>query len=253
MSVVLINDESLNINRNQAYKDSREEKMTRGLIKATCDRHISKSTIVICDSLNYIKGYRYELWCSSRSAATPSCVVWVKQLDTTVKAWNESNPNEDAKWNPDLLSELVMRFEPPASSRRWENPTFEIEEGEELPFSAITAHVTATFSNHISMATSHNKIGDANYLHDLDKVTQDIIKAFLESQKETAIGSLVTVPNSKKKLKYTRQVGMAELRRLRQQYISLSRSLSQTKNDFTQRTQTQLADEFVDYLNASLA
>lgn len=55
--------------------DSREEKMTRGLIKATCDRNVTKSTIVICDSLNYIKGFRYELWCTSRSSGTPACVV----------------------------------------------------------------------------------------------------------------------------------------------------------------------------------
>jgi tRNA uridine 5-carbamoylmethylation protein Kti12 len=48
-----------------------------------------------------------------------------------------------------------MRFEPPAESRRWEKPTFEVEEGDELPFEEITKHVTTTFSNHVSMATSH--------------------------------------------------------------------------------------------------
>lgn len=53
------------------------------------------------------------------------------------------------------LSELIMRFEPPAASRRWENPTFEVEEGDALPLAEITMHVTATFSNHISMATNH--------------------------------------------------------------------------------------------------
>eukprot|EP01126_Amoeba_proteus_P057791 TRINITY_DN738_c0_g1_i15.p1 TRINITY_DN738_c0_g1~~TRINITY_DN738_c0_g1_i15.p1 ORF type:complete len:158 (+),score=24.70 TRINITY_DN738_c0_g1_i15:297-770(+) len=94
------------------------------------------------------------------------------------------------------MDELIMRFEPPSSTRRWENPTYEIFEGDSLPLPDIVQHLTSTFSNHITIATQHAKMSDTNYLHDIDKVTQDIIKAILEGQKETTIGNLISVPNS---------------------------------------------------------
>lgn len=93
MKIVIVNEESLMLKRNEAYKgtrhslssslsslffrllfilyshclllnlsidshphlDSTEEKNTRGLIKAAVDRNLTTNTIVICDSLNYIK------------------------------------------------------------------------------------------------------------------------------------------------------------------------------------------------------
>ncbi|MEQ2172197.1 kti12, chromatin associated, partial [Goodea atripinnis] len=36
---------------------------------------VNKDNIVILDSLNYIKGYRYELFCLTKHAQTPHCLV----------------------------------------------------------------------------------------------------------------------------------------------------------------------------------
>lgn len=82
-----------------------------------------------------------------------------------------------------------MRFEPPASSRRWENPTFEIEENDEVPLAEITSHISATFSNHISMATQHvilssshcfsEGAGVCNLINFLISVTTAQIKDFI--------------------------------------------------------------------------
>jgi tRNA uridine 5-carbamoylmethylation protein Kti12 len=45
------------------------EKNTRGLLKSTVDRLLYKDgPVVILDSGNHIKGYRYELWCIARQA-----------------------------------------------------------------------------------------------------------------------------------------------------------------------------------------
>jgi protein KTI12 len=86
--VYLVNEEALNINKNIAYKgitmiyhtflvdiDAKEEKMIRGSLLAEVERYISADTILVFDSLNYIKGYRYELFCRARSLRTPTCVV----------------------------------------------------------------------------------------------------------------------------------------------------------------------------------
>ena len=58
--------------------DSKEEKTVRGTLLAETERHINSDVVVIIDSLNYIKGYRYELFCRARSSKTPSCVVRLK-------------------------------------------------------------------------------------------------------------------------------------------------------------------------------
>ena len=52
--VVIVDDKS--IDRNVVYADSRKEISVRGALKAAIERELTKDTIVIVDSLNYIKG-----------------------------------------------------------------------------------------------------------------------------------------------------------------------------------------------------
>ena len=53
--------------------DVPSEKNTRGQLRATADRGLtSKRRVVLLDSLNNIKGYRYELWCCARQASRRS-------------------------------------------------------------------------------------------------------------------------------------------------------------------------------------
>ena len=73
--VVMISDDEVLSDKNKSYQDSANEKETRGKIKAAVERAITKDAVVIADSLNYIKGYRYELYCVARSARTNHCVV----------------------------------------------------------------------------------------------------------------------------------------------------------------------------------
>ena len=61
--------------RNACYASSREEKMARGMLKSKVERYLSQDRIVILDSLNYIKGFRYELFCVSKHMKTPHCIV----------------------------------------------------------------------------------------------------------------------------------------------------------------------------------
>lgn len=86
--VILVNEESLHISKAVGYANSAAEKKTRGALKSAVDHALNADTVVIIDSLNYIKGYRYELYCISRSQRTPHCCVWV-----------DSEANQSAKWN----------------------------------------------------------------------------------------------------------------------------------------------------------
>jgi len=88
-NVELINEESLNISKKDGYKSSFAEKGTRGALKGASDHKLNTECFVIVDSLNYIKGYRYELYCTARTFRTPHCVVWVGCNDNVSTQWNE--------------------------------------------------------------------------------------------------------------------------------------------------------------------
>jgi protein KTI12 len=265
MKVIVINEESLMLKRNEAYKDSTEEKNTRGLIKAAVDRNLSQNTIVICDSLNYIKGFRYQLYCTARAAGTPSCVVYCDFDPKVVKEWNagkSSNAEEiheiaETKWDSRLLDELVMRFETPNESRRWESPTFIVSNDHPIPFEAVTNYLLAKQAVSINLATQHTKISDTNYLHEIDKVTQEILKTIIQKQGETPVGSKIFVPNASKQIVFLKMLPMAELQRHRRTYLNLNRQLSSLASsnrdgfDYGDQTSEQIANSFVDYLNAN--
>lgn len=88
--VEVINEERLNISKSEGYKSSAKEKDVRGSLKSAVDHVLNVDTYVIVDSLNYIKGYRYELYCMSRTARTPHCVVWIACSEQSSRNVNTS-------------------------------------------------------------------------------------------------------------------------------------------------------------------
>ena len=77
LKIHLVNDESLGVSRT-VYHTARAEKDARAEEMSAVKRFLGKDTIVIADGLNYIKGYRYQLYCEAKALQTPSCVVWTK-------------------------------------------------------------------------------------------------------------------------------------------------------------------------------
>mmetsp|Transcript_9376 Transcript_9376/g.19930 ORF Transcript_9376/g.19930 Transcript_9376/m.19930 type:complete len:379 (+) Transcript_9376:65-1201(+) len=114
--------------KQELYETSSAEKQTRGALKASFDRAVKKSggnnsssrRLVILDSLNYIKGFRYELHCISKAAGEKHGVLWVLNRFSIVQQWNKN-------YSSVLLQELISRFEPPDDRNRWDKPLFIID------------------------------------------------------------------------------------------------------------------------------
>lgn len=70
----LINDQTLGVSRS-VYHTARAEKDARAEEYSAVKRVLSRDDIVIADGLNYIKGFRYQLYCEAKAVQTPSCVV----------------------------------------------------------------------------------------------------------------------------------------------------------------------------------
>lgn len=82
--VVLLNEEFLSLDKKQIYRgtsvglspvDFATEKIARATIIAAVERYLTKGTVVVVDYLNYIKGFRYQLYCIARAIGTTHCTV----------------------------------------------------------------------------------------------------------------------------------------------------------------------------------
>jgi tRNA uridine 5-carbamoylmethylation protein Kti12 len=128
--VKVVNEESENVNKRDGYNDAANEKKTRGALKSAVDHALDTECVVIVDSMNYIKGYRYELFCIARSLRTPHCCVWVESDDKCAEQWNEERKlgalGDAAGYTAEMLTELRRRFEPPTEKNRWDSPLFRV-------------------------------------------------------------------------------------------------------------------------------
>lgn len=121
-SIVVHSDESLGI-AHQDYITSQDERKLRSRITSAVRRDLSKNKIVVVDSLNYIKGFRYQLHCEVKNLSTSFCLIQTMCPVETVKEWNTKNENP---WDETLLNELIQRYEEPNAQNRWDSPLFPI-------------------------------------------------------------------------------------------------------------------------------
>ncbi len=89
--VVYVSDSSFfhKDEKNAIYADPTKEKELRGALKSEVQKFMSKDDLLILDSLNYIKGYRYELYCISKLYQTPQCVIYTERSIDECSKFNE--------------------------------------------------------------------------------------------------------------------------------------------------------------------
>ncbi len=74
LKVHIVNSESLDLSHD-VYHSAKSEKNARAAEYSAVKRLLSRDAIVILDALNYIKGFRYQLFCEAKALQTTSCVV----------------------------------------------------------------------------------------------------------------------------------------------------------------------------------
>ncbi|PLW05195.1 hypothetical protein PCANC_21265 [Puccinia coronata f. sp. avenae] len=119
-NVAIINDELLGVTRS-AYDESKSEKVARASLLSHTIRKLSKDHIVICDGMNYIKGFRYQLYCAAREAGVRTCTVHIANLPANCLAYNSTLP-QDSCYKEETIQNLFSRYEEPNSSVRWDSP-----------------------------------------------------------------------------------------------------------------------------------
>jgi protein KTI12 len=282
--VHLISDHTLSIPRsvyNLETKSQHErsnnasEKDARATIYAAVKRALSTKDVVILDGANYIKGWRYQLYCEAKAVRTPHCVVHVgtpverargvndERLARRTALATEDGANvgsgegeEKQPYESECWENLVYRYEEPNAMARWDAPLFTVLWADEIPpceaiWDALVGSDAEGGKKVVrpNQATVLKAPSSEDYLYELDKSTQAILNKILEWSKdhlgegggEVGVGDAadeeltVELPAN--------PIGLPALQRLRRQFISLNRQNAVPVE--------RIRGSFVGYLNDS--
>lgn len=240
-------------------------------------RILTTKDIVILDHANYIKGWRYQLYCEAKAVRTSHCVVHVGTPVEKCKEINEERlarrealaappdngsgegvKNEEIKaeempYERDNWENLVFRYEEPNSFTRWDSPLFTILwEDDTPPFASIWESLIGSEGGkkviRPNQATVLKAPTSADYLHELDRTTQGVLNRILEWSKDHSGegGGEVPISEGEEELVITlpaREMGLPALQRLRRQFIGLNRQNAVPVK--------RIRESFVVYLNDS--
>ena len=240
----IVSDDYEKFPRDECYASPSEEKQARGALKAATERLLNTKDVVILDSLNYIKGYRYELYCVVRQLQTVHCVVQCATPAEQCATWNASREGK-AKYSEETLTALVQRFEAPDSRNRWDSPLFVWIPDQPLPLEEIAKAVLKQAPKPPKQSTQSQPLSSVDFMQELDQRTKAIVSHLMEHQRAVPPPCQVPVPNATEPVGLHRSVTLAELTRLRRQFISYTK-LHPTQNP------KEIPTLFVQYLNKTL-
>ncbi|KAH7132165.1 chromatin associated protein KTI12 [Dendryphion nanum] len=251
LKVHLINDQSLGLSRS-VYHTARAEKDARAEEYSAVKRVLSRDDIVIADGLNYIKGFRYQLYCEAKAVQTTNCVVHIgtpidKCRDINKKLLADSK--QDGGYEEEDFENLIFRYEEPNGMTRWDSPLFTVlDEDDTPPCDQIWETMVGSDGKAKVVRPNHATVlkpaTEQNYLYELDKTTSDIIAQIMAYQKDHAGegGGEVAVPGVEKPIELSATpTTLPQLQRIRRQFITLNRQHNFTKS--------RIKEIFVGYLN----
>ncbi|WPH04732.1 Hypothetical protein R9X50_00762700 [Acrodontium crateriforme] len=244
-----LTDQNLGLART-VYATARAEKDARATLSSAIKRHLSPHDIVIADAMNYIKGFRYQLYCEAKAVQTPHCVVHIGTPIETCRAWNaHALENGTGGYEEEIFENLVFRYEEPNGMTRWDSPLFTVAADDAQPPSEAIWEAMVGSDGKAKVvrpnaATVLKPASAQDYLYELDKTTSDVVAAVTTWQQHhpSEGGGDVIVPGAEQSIALPMVVpSLPQLQRLRRQFITLNRQHTLSK--------ARIRDLFVDYLN----
>lgn len=91
--------------RDTIYNSAALEKTARAAELSAIKRALAKDVVVIADDLNYIKGFRYQLWCEAKAVGTRCCTVHCAAREEEVVKWNRARLRQWAESHGEAVPE----------------------------------------------------------------------------------------------------------------------------------------------------
>ncbi|CAE6448195.1 unnamed protein product [Rhizoctonia solani] len=252
-NVSVLTDESLNIPRS-SYDESRLEKPARSALLSAIVRDLSKNTILIVDSLNYIKGFRYQMYCAAREVGVRVATVFVVATPDLCREWNQKRENR--------FDNLIQRYEEPNSMVRWDAPLFTVPWTDEtVPGEDIWRAITLGDKRPANQAVASIVKPPSDALQILDQTTASVVGAIMSVQSTLGgSGGIVSLSGNCALPNITlpsRHVSLPELSRHKRQFVAarkkaVTQGLAGNKGEMDWDAES-VAKKFVEYLEENLA
>jgi len=227
----LINDANSGVSYAD-YGDFNKEKEARGRIRSQAEKYVENDSVTIIDSPNYIKGFRYELWCVARAASTTCCcVVPVGNYDDC-RARNKARIGEGIEsYTEQQLEELILRWEEPDKNRRWESPLIPLLDEEKTDVQLIIDAIAGK-APPPHRATTNPPLKATDFLQETDEKVKRIIRQIQAAQKSngSADGGIEIKTEDGDIVALTKFMSPAQLSRVRQQFKTYLRNMPSAKS-----------------------
>ncbi|XP_046388663.1 protein KTI12 homolog [Ischnura elegans] len=230
--------------KNSVYKNPAKEKEVRGILKSRAQRLLDGDSVVILDAGNYIKGYRYELYCMSKECKTTQITVHCQTASGEAWSWNQERTNNAEKYTQEVHDALVMRYEAPDSRNRWDSPLFTVLSADCLPTTEIMECLFERKAPPPNKSTQCQPISSTNFLYEMDKITQNVVSEILSAYK---IGAESNIKIKGSSIDFSSPGGVLsapQLARLRRQFLSYTKMNPPRDEDIS-----AIPVHFVQFLN----
>ncbi|XP_060836425.1 protein KTI12 homolog [Rhopalosiphum padi] len=218
------------------------EQQNREVILISDNEIISKMNL---DKNVLYLGFRYELYCSSKSLSTPKCLV-VCDISTE-KAWelNERRPEQE-KYIRKTFNDLVMRYEESNHSNRWDSPLINLQLDDTLPAEDIRKAIFEVAAPVPNQSTINAPLNSSSYLYDLDQKTQEVINSIIQLKKQGVEGENIELVDYGGKYlnKLDKSISLVQLAKSREQFLSYAKSHVSVTN-----SQSNIINVFIEFLN----
>ncbi|KAI0675171.1 chromatin associated protein KTI12 [Trametes maxima] len=257
--VVVVSDDSLNIPRS-VYSDGRAEKPARAALFTAVQRQMGQDTILIVDSMNYIKGFRYQMYCAAREHKLRVCTVFVVATHEQCKEWNKSREDGRA-YAPETLENLLLRYEEPSSMVRWDSPLFTVPWTDaDVPIEDIWRAVTEGNVKPPNAGTQAVPKAPTDALRTLESTTIAMVAAIMAEQSASAglSGSVTLALSATSEPQVnlpSRNITLSELQRLKRQFVTVHKkaiTLGTTEKGAVDWSEESIATKFAAYIEGNL-
>jgi len=221
MDCVIVHEPSV---EDGAFSSSKAETLARSDFKAAVQRELSNKRIVIADGMNFIKGFRYELFCFAREAGLGWCVAFCDVDDETARIRSLERYKDEKR-----LIHLIGRMERPSERNKWDCPLFLVKDPNDPEIiQRIFDQCHSKSSKLIPKKATSGITTAANVNDQIDQKINEFCSELVRIQSTVPIGSRVTICGAVFEIK--RIFNPGQLKRARREFASRARGLSDNEN-----------------------
>ncbi|XP_074599772.1 protein KTI12 homolog [Brevipalpus obovatus] len=242
-NVIIVSEHDFVKDVNETFSNSAREKELRAQLKSSAQRNLNKHTVVLIDSGNYIKGFRYELFCVAKEQASTYCVIEcsIPKKEALIK---NKEKKDGHQYNEQTFEALHFRYEAPNSNNRWDHPLFLMASQSQSTLEDIYESLFINKPLKPNKATLPPSRTDTNFLFQLETQTKEIVDHLSRAMKIGASLSMINVPGVSVSFGGNQNLTPADLNRIRRSFITYTKMHPIKNSD-------DIKETFMQYLNSS--